>query len=487
MRAELFIDGQWRFGRGAPLTSQDPATNETVWSGAIALTDDVTDAFAAARRAFPAWARRPLDERISVVRAYAKAVEARAGVFAEMIARETGKVLWDCKGEVAAVIGKIEISINAQAERAGHRDDPAPFGAMTLDHRPHGVMAVFGPFNFPAHLPNGHVVPALLAGDTVVFKPSELAPGVASVMMECWEAAGLPPGVVNMVQGGRDVGGALLANPEVNGVLFTGSAHAGQHIHRHFAGRPDIVLALELGGNNPLIAWPPADVAATANLIAHSAFATSGQRCSCARRLIVPDDAWGREVIDALKALAGAITVGAWNAQPEPFMGPLVRAHAAESAEKFVGALIARGGAEIEPFAREGAFVRPTIIDMTAADGAEDEELFGPVLQVWRVRTFDEALERANATRFGLAGGLISDDAALWERVHIELRAGVLNWNRPTTGASGAMPFGGPGLSGSARPSASYAADYCAYPVSTQRAEKAVAIPAPGLPQGSAK
>jgi succinylglutamic semialdehyde dehydrogenase len=278
------------------------------------------------------------------------------------------------------------------------------------------------------------------------------------------------------------VGAALLASRELNGVLFTGSAHAGQHIHRQFAGRPDIVLALELGGNNPLIAWPPADVKATANLIAHSAFVTSGQRCSCARRLIVPDNAWGAEVIAELKTLAAGIVVGAWNAAPEPFMGPLVRAHAAENAEKFVGALIAAGGAEIEPFARDGAFVRPTIIDMTAAQEVADEELFGPVLQVFRVRSFDEALERANATRFGLAGGLISDDPSLWERVRVDLRAGVLNWNRPTTGASGAMPFGGPGLSGSARPSASYAADYVAFPVATQRADTAKPIPAPGLP-----
>ncbi|MBT9444801.1 MAG: succinylglutamate-semialdehyde dehydrogenase [Hyphomonadaceae bacterium] len=482
MRAELFIDGQWRRGRGEDFTSTDPATNETVWSGAAASTDDVEDAFAAARRAFPAWARRPLEERIAIVRAYAKAVESRAGELAETIARETGKVLWDCKGEAASVVGKIELSIKAQAERAGHRDDRTAFGAATLDHRPHGVMAVFGPFNFPAHLPNGHIAPALLAGDTVVFKPSELTPGTASVMLECWAQAGLPHGVLNMVQGGRDVGGALLANPELNGVLFTGSAHAGQFIHRQFAGRPDIVLALELGGNNPLIAWPPADVSAAANLIAHSAFVTSGQRCSCARRLIVPDDAWGREVIAALKVIAGGIVVGAWDAQPEPFMGPLVREHAAVQAEDYVNGLLARGGEAIEPLVRDGAFVRPTIVDMTAALGSQDEELFGPVLQVWRARSFDEALELANATRFGLAGGLISDDPKLWERARVELRAGVLNWNRPTTGASGAMPFGGPGLSGSARPSASYAADYVAYPVATQRADKAVAIPAPGLP-----
>ena len=482
MRPELYIDGRWRVGGGGAFASTNPATDETVWTGAGASNADVDAACAAARRAFPAWARTSLEDRIAFVRAFAKVVEQRAAAFAEAIARETGKALWDCKGEVATVIGKVEISIRAQAERAGHRDEAAPFGAMSLDHRPHGVMAVFGPFNFPAHLPNGHIAPALLAGNTIVFKPSELTPGVGALMVECWEAAGLPAGVINLVQGARDTGAALIASEELNGVLFTGSVGVGQTIHRQFAGRPDIVLALEMGGNNPLIAWGPADVGAAANIIAQSAFVTSGQRCSCARRLIVPDDDWGGQVIEALAALSRQIVVGAWNAQPEPFMGPLVRARAADGAERFADMLIAHGGRAIVPLRRDGVFVHPTIVDMTGARAIEDEELFGPVLQVFRVRTFDEALRLANATRFGLSGGLISDDASLWARARADMRCGVLNWNRPTTGASGAMPFGGPGLSGSARPSAYYAADYCAWPVATQRAETAVAIAAPGLP-----
>lgn len=277
-------------------------------------------------------------------------------------------------------------------------------------------------------------------------------------------------------------GEALVADPELNGVLFTGSVGVGRTIHRAFAGRPDIVLALEMGGNNPLIAWGPADEAAAANIIAHSAFVTSGQRCSCARRLIVPDDAWGARVVDALAALAPKIVVGAWNAEPEPFMGPLIHERAAANAEAFAAMLVSHGGRPIVPVSRSGAFVRPTIVDMTGARPIEDEELFGPVLQVYREKSFEEALRRANATRFGLSGGLISDDAGLWEKARQEMRCGVLNWNRPTTGASGAMPFGGPGLSGSARPSAYYAADYCAWPVATQLSETARAIPAAGLP-----
>ncbi|HRE42750.1 MAG TPA: succinylglutamate-semialdehyde dehydrogenase [Terricaulis sp.] len=481
MRTENYIGGVWRAGEGAVFTAHDPATGDKVWEGRAANDEDVAEAMAAANLAFPAWSRRPVEERVAIVRAFGKLVEARKEEFAQAISREMGKALWDSRGEVAAMIGKIEISIRAQAERAGAREEAAPFGAMTLSHRAHGVLGVFGPFNFPGHLPNGHIVPALLAGNCVIFKPSELTPGVGAMMVEAWEDAGLPAGVLNLTQGARETGAALLDARGLDGVLFTGSAQTGAMIHRKFAGRPEILLALELGGNNPLIVWPPVDARAAANLIAHSAYATSGQRCSCARRLIVPEGEAGQAVIDALAALAAEISVAPATQTPEPFFGPLVSAESAARAEKFAQALGAIGAKEIVPLKRDGAFVRPALFDVTGLN-PPDEELFGPVLQVYRVRDFDHALDIANATRFGLAGGLISDDAALWARVKNEMRAGILNWNRPTTGASGAMPFGGPGLSGSLRPSAYYAADYAAYPVATQLAEKAAPIPAPGLP-----
>ncbi len=482
MRTENFIGGQWRKGEGALFVSHDPATGDKVWEGRAASAEDVAAAMAEANLAFPAWSRRPVEERVAIVRAFGKVLEAKKEAFAQAISREMGKALWDARGEAAAMIGKIEISIRAQAERAGARDEQAPFGAMTLSHRAHGVMAVFGPFNFPGHLPNGHIVPALLAGNCVIFKPSELTPGVGALMVEAWEEAGLPAGVLNLVQGAHETGAALLDARGLDGVLFTGSANTGMLIHRKFAGRPEVLLALELGGNNPLIVWPPVDAKAAANLIAHSAYATSGQRCSCARRLIVPEGAAGQEIIDALATLAPAISVGPATQTPEPFLGPLVSTQSAERAVKFEEGLVALGAKPIVPVKRDGAFVHPALIDVTGLN-PPDEELFGPVLQVYRVKDFDHALDLANATRFGLAGGLISDDPALWARVKTELRAGVLNWNRPTTGASGAMPFGGPGLSGSLRPSAYYAADYAAYPVATQLAEKAAAIAAPGLPE----
>ncbi|MBI1188746.1 MAG: succinylglutamate-semialdehyde dehydrogenase [Alphaproteobacteria bacterium] len=481
LKPQLWIGGAWRMGGGDAFASRDPAHGDVVWRGAAANADDVDAAMTAARAAFPAWARLPLEERIAIARAFAARLTAHGDAFVRTIARETGKPLWDAKGEHAAMVGKIEISIRAQAERAGARAEAAAFGAAELAHRPHGVLSVFGPFNFPGHLPNGHIVPALLAGNVVVFKPSELTPGVAALMCAAWEEAGLPAGVINLVQGGRETGAALLAHDALSGVLFTGSATTGAYIHKLFAGRPDVLLALEMGGNNPLIVWPGAAPGIAANLAAHSAYSSSGQRCTCARRLIVPDDAFGEAVITELVAIARRIVVGPWDATPEPFMGPLVREDAARRAEVFAADLVARGGRVIEPLAREGAFVRPGLIDMTGAEAA-DEELFGPLLQVFRVRTIDDAIARANATRFGLSAGLISDDAALWERVRIEVRAGVLNWNRPTPGASSAMPFGGPGLSGNLRPSAYYAADYVAYPVASQIATAPAPLTAPGFP-----
>lgn len=465
----LYIDGAWRAGRGAAFSSIDPATNEAVWTGKAATTDDVAEAVRAARRAFPAWAMRPLAERIDMVKAYQATLKAHTDDIASAISRDTGKALWETRAEVGSMIGKVDISIRAQAERAGGREAAMGFGRAVLRHRPHGVMAVLGPFNFPGHLPNGHIVPALLAGDAVVFKPSEETPWTAEIMVRAWEEAGLPAGVLNLVQGGRETGAALLEQ-EIDGLLFTGSAAAGDHFRRQFVDRPEVILALELGGNNPLIVWD-ADPEAAAGHIALSAFVTTGQRCSCARRLIVPEGAAGDAIVYAAAALSDRLIAGAWNSDPEPFMGPLISARAASQARTSVDSLRARGATVVRYPRIKGAFVGPTILDVTNVTDAPDEEIFAPVLTVRRAADFDQAIALANATRYGLSAGLVSDDAQLWERFLARIRAGVVNWNRPTTGAAGDMPFGGLGRSGDHRPSAYYAADYCAYPVASFEAD----------------
>ncbi len=459
----------------AVFVSINPASGETVWQGGAASADDCAGAIAAARRAFPAWAARPADARIAILQRYAEVLGERRAALAEAIARETGKPLWEAQTEVASMIGKVAISVKAMAERAGQRESETAFGRARLDHRPHGVMAVLGPYNFPGHLPNGHIVPALLAGNTIVFKPSEETPLVGQLLVEALHMAGVPDDVAILVQGGRDTGAALVAQ-DIDGLLFTGSAGAGAHFRRLFADRPAVILALELGGNNPLIAWD-VDAEAAASIVVASAFITTGQRCSCARRLIVPAGATGDAIVDAVAALADRLRIGVWDDVPEPFMGPLISGIAAGRAVTQVETLVGLGARIIRAFepvaGRPAAFVTPAILDVTGLD-VPDEEIFAPVLQVRRVADFDAALAAANATRFGLSAGLISDDDALWARFRVEARAGVVNRNRPTTGASSDMPFGGIGDSGNHRPSAYYAADYCAWPVASLEADRVV-------------
>ncbi|NOW44947.1 succinylglutamic semialdehyde dehydrogenase [Novosphingobium sp. SG751A] len=451
-----------------------PATGETVWSGPQATNSDVVRAVERARHAFRRWRATKLDHRVDIARAYAAALTAHTDRLAELISRETGKPLWEARQEVGSMTGKVELSITAQQERAGERHAETAFGASVLRHRPHGVMAVFGPYNFPGHLPNGHIVPALLAGNTVVFKPSELAPAVGEAMAELWLAAGLPQDVLTVVQGGRETGAALAAT-DIDGLLFTGSAATGAILRANFATRPNVLLALELGGNNPLVVWD-GDVSEAAAIVTQSAFITSGQRCSCARRLIVPDDGFGESVVQAVQEQMAHLTIGAWNDETQPYMGPLISDRAAKLARTQVDRLIQIGARTLLPFdivgGRREAFVTPALFDVTGIK-APDDEIFAPVLQVTRVANFNAAIAEANNTRFGLAAGLVTSDNERWDEFILEVKAGVVNRNRPTTGASGAAPFGGLGESGNHRPSAFYAADYCAFPIASFEAATA--------------
>lgn len=484
MTNDVYVDGAWQTGQGAAFESKCPATGEIVWAGHAAGAAQVKDAVQSARKAFQDWSRRPQNDRTNILEAYAIELGERSEQIALAISRDMGKALWESRGEANAMRGKVAISIQAQVERAGSKMDAADFGSTHLTHRAHGVMAVFGPFNFPGHLPNGHIVPALLAGNTCVFKPSELAPSVAEIIAEAFTAAGLPEGCLNVVNGGRETGGALL-DSDISGLLFTGSAQTGTFFHKHFGGRPEVILALEMGGNNPLIIWDPVNVEAAADIAAQSSFLTTGQRCSCARRIILPVGTFGDAVVDAIVERSKGLTIGMYN-EDDVFMGPLVSEAAADHAVEFQMNLSKAGGKSLRRLKRMdrgGGFVTAGVMDVTNAHYIPDEELFGPMMQIVRVGSFDEAIQRANDTKFGLSGGLVSDDDHLWIQAHREMRVGILNRNRPTAGASGAMPFGGPGLSGNFRPGAYYAADYCAWPQASQVSDKAQRLSAKGFPK----
>ncbi|MEO6581580.1 MAG: succinylglutamate-semialdehyde dehydrogenase, partial [Sphingomicrobium sp.] len=418
---------------------------------------------------WPAWATQPSATRMELVRRFANEVRKDAEALATLIARETGKPLWEARTEVATMANKIDISVQAHGARTGEAHNKVADGEAVLRHRPHGVFGVFGPYNFPGHLPNGHIVPALIAGNTVIFKPSEKTPAVGELLVALFNRAGIPTSVVQVLQGGARIGQALVGHEGIDGVLFTGSAHVGTAIHRQLGPRPDKIVALEMGGNNPLVVWDTPKIADAAALIVQSAFLSAGQRCTAARRLIVEDGKEG-PLLAAVQKLIDRLIVAEPFADPPPFMGPMIDVAAADHLQEQWLELMMKGGKPLKRLDRPIAdrpFLTPALIDVTDIADRPDEELFGPVLQITRVKDFDAAIDEANATRFGLAASLVGGSPELYDRFWANVCAGVINWNRPTNGAPSNAPFGGIGLSGNHRPSAYYAADYCAYPVTS--------------------
>ena len=463
------------------LISYEPATGALLWRG---QTGDVAAEVAAAREGWIQWAAKPFEFRAETLRRFANNVRAHADAFADLIARETGKPLWEAKGEVETVVNKVEISITAYAERTPRRRMEGALGARTaIRHKPHGVLAVLGPYNFPAHLPNGHIVPALLAGNGIIFKPSEKTPATGAFLVERFLEAGVPEGALRLVQGGAEEGKALAANMNIDGLLFTGSARAGAALSRQFADTPQRILALELGGNNPLVVWEPSDLQAAATIVVQSAYLSAGQRCTCARRLIVENGKEG-PLIEEVTKILDRIIIGAPHDTPAPFMGPVIDNPSAVNVLDAFLDLIMKGGRAVRHMAKPEAdrpFLTPGLIDVTDVANRPDEEVFGPMLQMIRVPDFDSAIAEANATRYGLAASVVTGKPQLYDRFWANTRAGVINWNRPTNGAPSNAPFGGVGISGNHRPSAFYAADYCAYPVTSVEAEQARATIGQGL------
>jgi succinylglutamic semialdehyde dehydrogenase len=470
-----YIDGHWIAGTGAPLPVIDPSNNSLLWQGTAATSDEVNRACVAATDRFADWSVTLLQERIAICERFADLLSEHTERLADLISSEVGKPIWEARQEVASMRNKVAISIEAYNVRTGTSRTVVADGVSVIAHRPRGVLAVLGPYNFPGHLPNGHIVPALLAANTIVFKPSEYAPQVAIATVALWEQAGLPAGVLNLINGSRETGMALAAHASIDGILFTGSYHTGATLHQKWAGRPEKLLVLEMGGNNPMIVWNTVKLDEAVHHAVVSAFISAGQRCTCARRIIVQDNLQGQAFIARLIDVASHLKIGAGKDLPEPFMGPVVSNKVAMSLLAAQSDLEARGGRILLPMRQlvpMTGLLSPGIIDVTDAKDVPDEEWFGPLLQIIRVADFTTALKHANATAYGLAASLLDDSAEHWQQFRTQVKAGVLNWNRPTTGAASSAPFGGIGRSGNHRPSAYYAADYCAYPVATIEAEQ---------------
>ncbi len=478
------IGGVWSPINGADIVSNNPAhPARVVWSGA-SRSGDVHAAVHAARAALPAWSRWPMERRADALRRFAELARASKDRVADLICEETGKAMWESQAEAGLISGKVDITLEEGVRSGRHRVETFefPMGGAKIARchfRPHGVMAVVGPYNFPAHLPNGHIVPALLTGNTVVFKPSDKAPAVGQLLVELLDealrASDAPAGVVNLVQGKADTASALVNHDGIDGILFTGSWPVGRRIMEANLDRPGRIVALEMGGNNPAVVMPDADLYQGVVEVVRCAFNTTGQRCTSTRRLIV-HEAVADRVIPAVVKAASSLVIGDPRSDEPVFMGPIISEEARAAVFAAERRFAERGGRVILESTAvpglEGWYLTPSIVmvdrfAMDADDAGCDEEVFGPMLRITVVKSLDEAIEQANATRYGLAASIFTADAAAQERFLAEARAGCININCGTAGASSKLPFGGLGFSGNHRPAGAFSLDYCAYPVAT--------------------
>ena len=476
-----FVGGVFRPLRGDGIVTRDPANPAvTVWQG-TPVAEHAEEAVSAARRALPAWSALPLAERRVHLERWREVCMRHAGRLAAAIAREIGKVRWEAELEAKIVAEKVTITLEDRvlARVAGFEVAAGAGKTGICTFRPHGVMAVLGPYNFPAHLPNGHIVPALLLGNTVVFKPSEKGASVGQLMAELAREAGFPAGVFNVVQGGGAIASRLAVHPEVDGVLFTGSFPVGRRILEANLDTPGRLVALEMGGSNPAVVTAKADLRRAAIECVRAAFATTGQRCTCTRRIVVEEAVADRFIPMVLKLASNLVIAAADDGVPA-FMGPLVTADARDAVLRAQSAIAAKGRLLLEasPLDRAGYFLSPGAVEVARFEReAAEAEIFGPFVQFARARDLDDAIAQANATSFGLAASLFSADEVEWRTFFAGVRAGCVNWNTGTAGASSKLPFGGLGRSGNHRPAGAFAVDAVAYPVATMVDQAELAIP----------
>lgn len=501
-----------------PLVSRNPASPAHLVLSGHASVSHVDHAVRAACAAAARWRATPTERRFAALNRFAAIADAREEEMTRLIREEVGKVAWDARAEAKLLSAKVRITLDPKgswSRIAGF--DVAPTGTKhgRALFRPHGVAAVIGPFNFPAHLPNGHIVPALAAGNSVVFKPSDKAPAVGR-LLGAWLHEALvaelgqdhAAGVINVVQGGAEVAKALVAHDAIDAIMFTGSWPVGRAILQANLDRPGRLVALELGGNNPAIVLADADPVQALTEVVRCAFITTGQRCTCTRRLILQrgegaNAGFADRFLRALCASAAKLVVSSpGQDSANAFMGPLVTEGAMRDVLAQVDQLTRTGAETLLACARvpgrDGWFVTPGVyrVDRFEAiaptrpaphapaawpHAGADDEIFGPVLRVCVVDTLDDAIAQANATRFGLAASIFTRDEGAVARFLDEVRAGCLNVNTGTAGASSTLPFGGLGLSGNHRPAGAFSLDYCAYPVASMHERAAGATGAPGM------
>ncbi|MDC0980108.1 aldehyde dehydrogenase family protein [Bdellovibrionales bacterium] len=481
-----FIEGSFRpvkeeSGRLRVVSPGD--LSEVVFEGPFSISS-VNDACLAARRAASSWQRLSNEERGERLRRIGELLLSRERDLAEAISREVGKPLWESLEEVKAMIAKVAVTLDQSMALVEESRVPEiqPGLEGVTRYRARGVMAVLGPFNFPGHLPNGHIIPALATGNTVVFKPSEKTPLTGQIFAEIIEAAELPPGVFNMIQGDAEIGKRLVAEDLIDGVLFTGSYNVGLKIKQEVINQHWKILALEMGGKNSSIVWKDAnlDQAINENLV--SSFITSGQRCSCTSRIFVHEEIYD-QYLEGFYEASKQIEIGHW--RDPVFMGPLISENIVKNYIRYQeiasreGARCVMRGKSLE-LSPSGHYVTPSIYEVDEYNPKsvyQRTELFSPNVAVYKIRDKiqDKISDQDNSNLykeinhpgFGLALSVFTEDRELFEEAYREVKVGIANWNRGTVGASSRLPFWGIGKSGNDRPSAHFAVRYCTVPVAS--------------------
>jgi alpha-ketoglutaric semialdehyde dehydrogenase len=431
-----YIGGEWvPAADGATTPDVNPARIDDVLAAfPSAGPQDAGRAAAAAARAFPAWARTPMPRRGEILLKAAQLLEARLDEVAESLTREEGKTLAESKGETARGVSLLRYFAGETMQPAGDVYPSASASTFLYAERvPLGPVALVTPWNFPIAIPTWKVAPALAFGNTVVFKPAELTPVTAWHLVDVLEKAGVPPGVLNLVVGrGSQVGQALVADPRIKAISFTGSK-----------------FQLEMGGKNPVVVLADADVEKATELTIAGAMLSSGQKCTATSRVIVEKPVADR-FRDALAARAAALKVGD-GMKSDTYMGPLVSADAQKTvlgyieAGKSEGARLVTGGTRLHGADHDrGYFVAPTVFDRVGPDmRIAQEEIFGPVVAIIEAKDFDEAIRLANHTKFGLSASIVTRDLGLALRFVKEIEAGIVHVNSQTAGAEPQVPFGG--------------------------------------------
>jgi succinylglutamic semialdehyde dehydrogenase len=387
---------------------------------------------------------------------------------------EMGKILDESIAETALLQKKIDVTIEDGLELVRTRTLDIPGqGQSEIHFRPKGVLAIIGPFNFPVHLSNGHIIPALLTGNVVILKPSEKVPYSAQIYAEAAEAAGFPPGVFQLLQGNHETATRLLRHTGVHGVLATCSFDVGVKIQKELAHNPEKIVALEMGGKNAAVVLEDAPVEATAKALIQSSFLTTGQRCTALSRVYVAPgviDALVKRVHELAKEL---VITQPFEEEPKPFMGPLVSSYSKENFLRY-SALAESEGAEavMRPKSLEGVsrlnrkpiptghYVTPSIHRLkswNAKSSYQSHEIFGPDLFFCPVKDLDEAIAATNASKYGLVSSVFGGSREMFDYAADRIDCGLVYWNRATIGASGKLPFGGWKASGNHRPAGLFA------------------------------